>query len=336
MIQEIDKKYIEAVSYISAEIRTARVTIIRKINSASMSLYWKIGKHISDKKLVEGYGKGIVEKLSVDLKTEFPDMGLSPRNLWNIKMFYERYKHSDQKLLQSVAVLPWGHNLLIMNKTKCDDEAMHYATKAKELGWTRDVLLNYIKADDYAVSKHFLKSHNFNTTLPEYLAEQADEMIKSKYNLGFLGVAKPVREIELEKKLVEKIKSFILELGVGFTFMGNQYRVEYNAKEYFIDMLFFNRQLKSLIAIELKIGAFKPEYIGKMNFYLTLLDKQVKMADENPSIGIILCADKDHVDVEIALHDINKPIGVAEYQLQIPKEELIRLIEQELSEEDNN
>ncbi len=231
--------------------------------------------------------------------------------------------------------MPWGHNLLILSKTKTDNEVLFYADKSIQNGWSRDLLLNYIKAEDYKLSISYDKSHNFVQTLPEPLSLQADEILKSKYNLGFLGVNRPLKELELEKKLVEKIKLFILELGKGFTFIGNQYRLEFNNKEYFIDLLFYHRKLHSLIAIELKLGAFKPEYIGKMNFYLSLLDKIEKNEDENPSIGIILCADKDHLDVEIALEDVNKPIGVAEYKLLIPKKELEEVILNELKKEED-
>ncbi len=332
---DLDNKYIDVVHDLSQKIRDAKYVAIRKANNTLMELYFSIGEYISSQKLVEGYGKGVVERLSIDLKQEFPDMGLSPRNIWNMKMFYERYKASDQKLLRSVAELGWGQNLLIMNKTKDNEEALHYAQKSIALSLTRDMLLNYIKADDYAVSKALPKSHNFEAALPENIAAQADEIIKSKYNLGFLGVAEKIHELNFEKKLVEKIKLFILELGKGFSYIGNQYRLEYNEKEYVIDMLFFNRHLRSLVAIDLKMGEFKPEYAGKMNAYLNILDRQVKTEDENPSIGIILCASKDHVDVEIALHGINKPIGVAEYQLQLPAKELKEMIQREIANDNN-
>jgi predicted nuclease of restriction endonuclease-like (RecB) superfamily len=200
------------------------------------------------------------------------------------------------------------------------------------MGWTRDVLLNFIKADTYKNAKLLSKYHNFDKTLPEHLQEQANEMLKGAYNLEFLGITQPIKERELEKRLVERIKLFLLELGTGFTFMGNQYRLIFNQKEYFIDLLFFNRKLKSLVAIDLKIGSFKPEYVGKMNYYLGLLDDQLRMTDENPSIGIILCAEKDHVDVEVALRDMNKPIGVADYRLQFPTNELKELISREMKE----
>jgi len=322
--------YNEILSSCISEIQTARRSIAIKINQGTISVYWSIGKLLSEKVAAEFYGSGVIKKLSIDLKKEFPDMGLSPRNLWDMKKFYERYKTANEKLRRSVAVLPWKHNLLIMSKTSSDEEALFYASKTVKMAWTRDVLLNYIKAKAFLQESSLEKSHNFAATLPENVANYADELLKSSYNLGFLGVTQTIKERELEKRLVEKIKHFILELGKGFSFIGNQYRLEYNEKEYFVDMLFFHRDLKSLVAIELKIGEFQLEYIGKMNFYLTLLDKFERKPDENQPIGIILCADKNHLDVEIALQDVNKPIGVAEYQLLLPKNQLEDLIKKEL------
>jgi predicted nuclease of restriction endonuclease-like (RecB) superfamily len=326
-------------------------------------MYWNIGKRLSEESLEKGYGSSVVERLSSDLKNEFPEVsGFSPRNLWDMKRFYEFYRNLPQKQRQTAAVLPgneilrqtvaespddiklpqiaaelpWGHHLLIMNKIKDREEALFYAKSAIEMGWTRDVLLNFIKADTYKNTKSLPQQHNFRKALPEHLQEQASEMLKSTYNLGFLGLLQPVKERELERRLVEKIKLFLLELGTGFTFIGNQHRLAFNHKEYFVDLLFFNRKLKSLIAIDLKIGSFEPEYIGKMNFYLGLLDDQIRMTDENPSVGIILCADKDHVDVELALRDVNKPIGVADYQVQFPPAELKELIYREIEEDQMN
>jgi predicted nuclease of restriction endonuclease-like (RecB) superfamily len=252
-----------------------------------------------------------------------------------MKRFYERYYQAGPKLQRSVAVLPWRHNLLLLEKITDDDEVLWYAQKVAEFGWSRDILLNYLKADSYRHQKNLPKSHNFNDALPEILAEQAGKMLKSSYNLGFLGLTQAVRERELEQRLIEKIKHFVLELGKGFTYIGNQHHIEYNGKEYFVDILLYHRSLRSLVALELKIGSFKPEYVGKMNFYLGLLDKLEKQPDENPSIGIILCADKDHLDVEIALQNIHKPIGVAEYQLLLPTKELEAMLLNELKEIDN-
>jgi len=300
-------------------------------------VYWNLGKLLFEKQLNEGYGSGVVKQLSVDLKNEFPDMGLSPRNLWDMKRFYERYYQVDTKLRQAVAVLPWGHNLLLINKIKEDAQVAFYANETISKGWSRDLLLNAIKMDSFDQAKKQLKTNNFDQTLPDIHAEYANEVFKSSYNLGFLGITEPIKELELENRLIAKIRAFILELGKGFSFIGNQYRLEYNQKEYFVDMLFFHRGLRTLVAVELKIGGFKAEYAGKMNLYLSLLDRLEKGETENPSIGIILCADKDHLDVEIALQDINKPIGVAEYQLLLPKDELQNLILKEIneSEEEN-
>jgi len=328
-----DSDYREILLQAVAQIQTARTLIAKQVNSTTNSVYWNLGKLLFEKQLEEGYGSGVVKQLSIDLKIEFPDMGLSPRNLWDMKRFYERYYLTDPKLRQLVAVLPWGHNLLLINKIQSLEAVSYYANEAVTKGWSRDLLLNAIKMDIYSHAENQLKINNFSNTLPEVSAEYANEVFKSSYNLGFLGITEPVKELELENRLIAKIRAFILELGRGFSFLGNQYRLEYNNKEYFVDMLFFHRGLQSLVAIELKIGSFKAEYVGKMNLYLSLLDKLEKGENENPSIGIILCADKDHLEVEIALQDINKPIGVAEYQLLLPKEDLETLIINELNAE---
>lgn len=325
-----EHEYVKILRQAVAEIQTARTIVARQVNSTVNSVYWNIGKLLFEKNLEGGYGSGVVKRLSVDLKELFPDMGLSPRNLWNMKRLYERYCQEDTKLLQAVAVLPWGHNLLLLDRALPINETLFYAEECLQKGWSRDMLLNAIKMNTYATRQTQSKTNNFDIALPEIQADYVNEVFRSTYNLGFLGITEPIKELELEKRLVTKIKSFILELGKGFSFIGNQYRLEYNNKEYFVDMLFFHRGLRSLVAIELKIGAFKAEYVGKMNLYLSLLDRLEKGENENPSIGIILCADKDHLDVEIALQDVNKPIGVAEYQLLLPKDELQTLLLQEI------
>ncbi|MEG1717524.1 MAG: PDDEXK nuclease domain-containing protein [Bacteroidales bacterium] len=337
-----DIEYAQILQQAVAEIQTARTTIARQVNVTVNSAYWNIGKLLFEKNLEGGYGSGVVNRLSIDLKEQFPNMGLSPRNLWYMKRYYELYYQADTKLQRSVAVLPWGHNVLLIDKELPLEQISFYSQEAVQKGWKKDLLLNAIKMNTYANRQSQIKSNNFDIALSEAQANYANEVFRSSYNLGFLGITEPIKELELEKRLVAKIKSFILELGRGFTFMGNQYCLEYNNKEYFVDMLFFHRGLRSLVAIELKIGVFKPEYVGKMNMYLSLLDRLERGENENHSIGIILCADKDHLDVEIALQDINKPIGVAEYQLLLPKEELqtllldeIKAIEEESTFEEN-
>lgn len=335
LIQPAD--YGELLRQAVVEIREARSLVAKQLTGAVNSIYWNLGKLLFEKQLEEGYGSGVVKQLSVDLKHEFPDMGLSPRNLWNMKRYYERYYQADTKLLQLVAVLPWGHNLLLLDKLQTPDAVAFYANEVLTKGWSRDLLLNALKMDSYSQAQNQVTTNNFVQTLPTVHADYANEVFRSSYNLGFLGITEPIKELELENRLIAKIREFILELGKGFSFIGNQYRLEYNRKEYFVDMLFFHRGLRSLVAIELKIGSFKAEYVGKMNLYLSLLDRLEKAENENPSIGIILCADKDHLDVEIALQDINKPIGVAEYQLLLPKEALQNLVVNELkaSEQEN-
>jgi predicted nuclease of restriction endonuclease-like (RecB) superfamily len=220
------------------QIRTTRIIVAKQLNSAAQSIYWNLGKLIFEKQLAEGYGSAVVNQLSVDLKKEFPDMGLSPRNLWDMKRFYERYYQADLKLRQAVAVLPWGHNLLLINKVQSLEAVLFYANEAITKGWSRDWLLNAIKMDSFSHHQTQIKSHNFNETLSAIDADYANEVFKDRYNLGFLGITEKVKETDLEKRLVEKIKNFVLELGKGFTFIGNQYRLEYNNKEYFVDMLF--------------------------------------------------------------------------------------------------
>jgi predicted nuclease of restriction endonuclease-like (RecB) superfamily len=198
---------------------------------------------------------------------------------------------------------------------KDNKERKYYLQATDQLAWSRAVLLNQIKANAYKYHISNRKSSNFEKALPVHLSEQANEALKSEYNLDFLGITKPVLERELENRLVENIRDLLLELGYGFSFVGNQYRLKLNQKEYSIDLLFYHRIVKCLIAIELKTVEFEPEFAGKMNFYLELLDEQEKQPDDNPSIGIILCPRKDDIEVEFALRSSNKPIGVSEYKL---------------------
>lgn len=326
-----DSEYNDILLRAVAVIDEARASAARSLCTASSMTYWNIGKLLYDKKLEEGYGKRVVERLSVDLKQRYPSMGLSPRQLWNMKKFYVRYCDSDEKLLRAVAVLPWGHNLVMMSKKLDDDQILYYSSEIVAKGWNKDLLLNAIKLEMHLKQTPETVDNNFLQVLPATQAMYANEVFRSNYNLGFLGVNQPLAELELERRLVEKIKLFLLELGNGFTFMGNQYTLNYEGRESRVDLLFFHRGLKCLVAIDLKIGKFKPEYVGKMNYYLSLLDRIEKRDDENRSIGIVLCAEKDHVDVELALEGMSKPIGVADYQLILPKNELQKVVQEEIN-----
>ncbi len=217
---------------------------------------------------------------------------------------------------QFVAEIPWGHHLLILNKLTDPAARIWYLRATARLAWSRNVLLNQIKAGAYERAVAEKKTHNFDLALPENLAEQAEEMLKSSYNLEFLGIRRAVTERALEDRLIERLRDFILELGYGFCFIGRQHRLTLGKKEYFIDLLFYHRFLKALVAFELKVGPFEPEYAGKMDFYLNLLNDKERGPDDQPSIGVILCAEKDDIEVEYALRTKANPIGVATYTLQ--------------------
>ena len=322
--------YAEILRHAVAVIEHARTEIARHVNGYVSTAYWEIGQILHERKIESGYGDRVVRRLSADLKERYPKMGVSPRQLWNMKKFYERYAGHDEKVLRSVALLPWSHNLLLLSKGLNDEATLFYAQETVTKGWNRDLLLNAIKLKMYETQTLARVDNNFDRTLPAEQAQYANEVFSSSYNLGFLGVTSPILELELEDRLVKAITRFLMELGNGFTFIGNQHILEYNGKESKVDMLFFHRGLRCLVAVDLKIGAFKPEYAGKMNYYLSLLDRLERGADENRSIGIILCAEKDRVEVELALEDMGKPIGVADYQLIVPKEKLQKVLTDEI------
>ena len=340
---------------VKSRIQSARISAARSVNRDLILLYWDIGRGIVEKQEKLGWGESVIEQLSGDLRRAFPETkGFSSRNLRNMKRLFSTYANTTiwqqavaklpamglpapnrqqavakleeteitDKLRQLVVEVPWGHNLLILNKLSEPKERLYYLYTTAQCGWTRSVLLNQIKADAYGRSLAEGKAHNFPLALPEHLAEQAEESLKSSYNLEFLGIGREIKERELEDKLIEQLKDFILELGYGFCFIGRQHRVVAGKNEYLIDLLFYHRFLKCLVAIELKIGEFQPEFAGKMDFYLNVLNEKERASDDNPSIGIILCAEKDDVVVEFALKSKTNPIGVAEYQLKptLPKE----------------
>jgi predicted nuclease of restriction endonuclease-like (RecB) superfamily len=231
----------------------------------------------------------------------------------------ETLSHAVREL---VAAVPWGHHRFILDKLSEPAARLYYLRATAQFGWSRSVLLNQIKGQAYERAVKEKKTHNFVLALPEHFAEQADEMLKSRYNLEFLGIARSMKERELEDRLISRLQAFLLELGYGFCFVGRQYRLALGKKEYFVDLLFYHRFLKALVAFDLKIGEFEPEHAGKMDFYLNLLNEKERGPDDGPSIGIILCAEKDDVEVEFALKTKANPIGVAEYVLseKLPSE----------------
>ncbi|MBI5300002.1 MAG: DUF1016 domain-containing protein [Deltaproteobacteria bacterium] len=327
--------YHEFLGQLKFRIQSARVSAVRAVNRDLIFLYWDIGLAITEKQKQLGWGESVIERLSKDLLNTFPGVtGFSPRNLRDMKRFFISYsspefwrqavaKIGEEKDInnsefwrQAVAEIPWGHHLLILNKVEDPPARLYYLRATARFGWSRNVLLNQIKAEAYERTLSQGKTHNFPATLPERFAEQADETLKSSYSLEFLGIHREVSERELEDRLIEKLKEFILELGYGFCFIGRQHRLVLGRKEYFIDLLFYHRFLKALVAVELKVGQFEPEFAGKMDFYLNLLNEKERTLHDNPSIGIILCAEKDSLEVEFALKSKSNPIGVAEYHLQ--------------------
>ena len=315
----------------------ARNSAARAVNRELVLLYWDIGRAIVEKQQTAGWGDSVVERLAVDLRTAFPDMrGFSVVNLWRMKQLFLEHTSPEflsqavkelkgrgtepEKLSQAVRELvvsvPWGHHANLLATLTDPAARLYYLRATTQLGWSRSVLLNQIKARAYERAVKEQKTHNFALALPEHFAEQADEMMKSRYSLEFLGISQPMKERELEDRLIERLQRFILELGYGFCFVGRQYRLALGRKEYFVDLLFYHRFLKALVAFDLKIGSFEPEHAGKMDFYLNLLNEKERAPDDQPSIGIILCAEKDDIEVEFALKTKNNPIGVAEYQLQ--------------------
>lgn len=326
-----ESEYNEILRQAVAVIETSRDNAARAIVRTSNEMHWRIGQLLYERKLDSTHGAGVVTRLSSDLKASYPKMGMSVSNLWNMKRLYARFHKSDPKLQQAVVVLPWGHINHLITKLGDDDNAiLYYAEKTVQKGWSRALLVNSIKLEMHKHQPEANMSNNFAVALPKTQAAFANEVFKDSYCMGFLGVTEPLLELELERRLVEKVKHFLLELGQGFTYIGNQHVLSYNGKDYKVDMLFFHRGLRSLVAVDLKISEFMPEYVSKMNLYLSLLDRLERGKDENPSIGIILCAEKDNVEVELALEGFTKPIGVAEYKLIVPQKELKQLISDEI------
>ena len=304
---------------IKERILSAQYNAFKKVNLELINLYWSIGKDIIDKQKQYSWGKSVVNNLSEELRKEFVGIkGFSVQNLWNMRSFYLEYK-DNTKLQPLVGEISWTKNVIIFQKSKDNLEREFYIKSTKKFGWTKDLLINQMENKSY--EKYLLNQTNFDKNIPDKYKKQAKLAVKDEYNWEFLELADKHSENELEIGLVNKIREFLEQMGADFTFIGNQYKLELDNEEYFIDLLLYHRKLKSLIAIELKIGKFKPEYAGKMNFYLSILNNNIKLEDENPSIGIIVCKDKNRTTVEYALKESNQPIAVATYKItnNLPK-----------------
>lgn len=296
------------------QIAVARQKAALSLNATLIELYWNMGREIIDREKVAGWGSMFIERLSRDLSFAFPDIrGFSRRNLYAIRQWYLFYSARYAFVPQPVAQIPWGHNRLITSKIKDIDEALWYASATADNGWGRDTLEIHIDKKEY--QRRGKTTNNFGTTLSSSQSALAIETIKDPYNFDFLGLDDDSQERAIEQALTGRITEFLLELGKGFAFVGRQFKLEVSDTEYFIDMLFYHLNLRCYIVIELKAGKFKPEYAGKLNFYLSAVDSQIKHPEDNPTIGILLCKKKDKIEAEYSLRDIQKPIGVSNFVL---------------------
>lgn len=311
MIQE--KVYLKFLKEIKERIISAQYQALRAVNKELINLYWDIGRRIVEKQKQHGWGKSIVENLARDLQREFPGInGFSERNLWNMRQFYSYY--NDYPKLQPLAAeISWYKNVIIMGRCRTIEQREFYLKQTKENNWTKDLLIHHIENQTF--DKYLLNQTNFEKTITPKIKGDSKFAVKDEYIFDFLELKEEHQERELENALINKIKYLLQELGNNFCFVGSQYKIEIGGEEFFIDLLFYHRALRCLIAIDLKIGSFKPEYVGKMQFYLSALDDLVRIKDENKSIGIIICKDKNRTIVEYTLRDTKKPIGISTYKI---------------------
>ena len=299
---------------LKSKIHQSQIRAALAVNKELVLLYWQIGNSILIKQEKEGWGSKIIEQLAKDLKSEFPLMkGFSVRNLKYMRSFAENYR--DLEFVQVVlAQITWYHNITLLDKVKDSTERNFYIQESIKNGWSRNVMVHQIESNLYKRQIQAEKVHNFQETLSKPQSDLAHEILKDPYNFDFLSLGEEIKEKDLESALIKHITKFLLELGAGFAFIGKQYHVEVAGQDFYIDLLFYHIKLRAYVVIELKAGDFKPEYAGKLNFYLSAVDKILKSDDDKPSIGIILCKSKSKI-AEYALRDITKPIGVSEYML---------------------
>jgi predicted nuclease of restriction endonuclease-like (RecB) superfamily len=313
-----DTDYKKWILELKSKIRSTQIKAAMAVNSALIEFYWDLGKMIAEKQTV--WGSKLIEQIANDLKAEFPDMeGLSSSNLKYCRRFYLFYQTQigqqpvDQFEKQLFTKIPWGHNILIFTKSKDILEAQFYIQKTIENGWSRDILSLQIKSELF--SRQGKSITNFSRTLPTNDSDLANQLLKDPYNFDFLTLTESYRERELENALVDNITKFLLELGSGFAYVGRQVPMMVGDKEFFIDLLFYHLKLRAYVIIELKATSFIPEYAGKLSFYLSAANDLLKHPSDNPTIGLLVCKDKNDIVAEYALKNINQPIGVSEYQL---------------------
>ncbi len=313
------KNYSQLLADLKQRIQQAQMKAGLHVNRELVVLYWQIGREVLQRQKMQGWGTKVIDHLSFDLRRSFPHMkGFSSRNIKYMRAFAEAYP--DEPIVQqAVAQLPWGHNVRILDLVKLRVEREWYVRAAIQNGWSRDVLVHQIEIK--AIQRHGKALSNFSQTLPKPQSDLAHQILKDPYNFDFLTLGSDAVERDLEGGLLDHLRSFLIELGVGFAFVGRQYHLDVGSRDFYIDLLFYHLKLRCYVAIDLKMSAFKPEYAGKMNFYLSVLDDRLRHPTDQPSIGMILCKSKDKLVVEYSLRDISKPMGVSAYDLResLPK-----------------
>lgn len=352
MLKQNNEQYFRWISDLKQKIQQSQIKAAIQVNSALIEMYWDLGKEISERSFENTYGSGFFKQLSNDLRNEFPEIkGFSSSNLRFFEVFYQFYsqevinlqqvvrefKIDDNSNLQQVAgefkneenqnrqqlvgefpqklfLIPWGHHIQIFTKCKNVTEAIFYINKTIENGWSRAVLLNMISVNLYQSQGKAIT--NFSKTLPDYDSELVKQTLKDPYIFDFLNVSENFKERELENALIDNIQKFLIELGNGFAFVGKQVEMKVGNQSFFLDLLFYHIKLKRYVVIELKSGEFEPEHAGKLNFYVTSVDKQLRDENDNATVGLIICKTKDDIIAEYSLTDLHKPLGISSYELR--------------------
>ena len=329
-MEKISKNdFVNVMAGIKNEIRTTQYRTMQQVNSNLIMMYFRIGKMLFEGSLDDVH---LVDQVATEIKLEFPELrGFSAHNLRSMRMFYCEYRE-DEKWKQLVSKLSWGHNLILMSKVKDLVVREVYMKAAIENGWSRSRLEEQIRNEYH--KRVGAETHNFTRTLAPEDSVLAEQTFKDPYIFDFLTLREKYKEQELERAMVERIRDILLELGKGWSFVGNQYKVTVGKEDYFIDLLFYHTRLKRYIVVELKAGKFEPEFAGKMNFYLSAIDDFVKTPEDNPSIGLILCRQKDGFTAQYSLRNIGSPIGVSAFETGklLPED----IMEQMPTEEDLN
>lgn len=322
MLEKSNEQYISWILDLKQKIQQSQIKAAIQVNSALIEMYWDLGKEISERNFENSYGSGFFSQLSKGLRTEFPEIkGFSESNLKYCKRFYLFYNQDDEnrqqlidELSDHIFLIPWGHHVTLITKCKDPKEAHFYIKKTIENGWSRAILLNMISGK--LIDTQGKAITNFSKTLPDYESDLIRETLKDPYVFDFINVTESYKERELENALVENISKFLIELGSGFAFVGKQVEISVGDQSFFIDLLFYHIKLKRYIVIELKTGHFQPEFAGKLNFYVTAVDKQMRDENDNASIGMIICKDKNEIIAEYSLTDLHKPLGISSYELK--------------------